>query len=58
MHTRLARTLAEYYPIRLLAPPLPIPKLEMCMQWNRFLERDPAHAWLRALLAEIACASP
>jgi DNA-binding transcriptional LysR family regulator len=58
MHTRLARTLACYYPIRLLAPPIEFPKLEMCMQWNRFLDQDPSHVWLRRLLLEIAGAGP
>jgi LysR family nod box-dependent transcriptional activator len=58
MHTRLARTLARYYPIRLVPPPLTIPKVDMCMQWNRFLDQDPAHLWLRALLAEVASAEP
>jgi hypothetical protein len=58
MHSRLARTLARYYPIRLLAPPIEFPKLEMCMQWNRFLDRDPSQLWLRALLREIASAEP
>jgi LysR family nod box-dependent transcriptional activator len=58
MHTRLARMLACYYPIRLLAPPIAFPKLEMCMQWNRFLDRDPSHIWLRKMLLEIADAEP
>jgi LysR family nod box-dependent transcriptional activator len=54
MHSRLARTLACYYPIRMVPPPLAIPRLDMCMQWNRFLEKDLSHLWLRALLVEIA----
>jgi hypothetical protein len=58
MHGRLARILACYYPIRLVPPPLSIPQLDMCMQWNRFLEKDPSHLWLRALLLEIAAAEP
>jgi len=58
MHTRLARMLACYYPIRLVAPPIAFPKIEMCMQWNRFLENDPSHQWLRKLLADIASGEP
>jgi DNA-binding transcriptional LysR family regulator len=54
MHTRLARTLARYYPIRLLPPPLVIPRIEICMQWNRLLDLDPSHLWLRALVSEVA----
>ena len=58
MHTRLARTLANYYPIRLIAPPVDFPKLQMCMQWTRFLDQDPSHQRLRGLLLEIARAEP
>jgi LysR family nod box-dependent transcriptional activator len=58
MHTRLARMLACYYPIRLIAPPIAFPKLEMCMQWNRFLDSDPSHMWLRKMMLEIADAEP
>jgi LysR family nod box-dependent transcriptional activator len=58
MHSRLARMLACYYPIRLLAPPIEFPKVEMCMQWNRFLEQDRSHRWLRNMLIEIASAEP
>ena len=58
MHTRLARMLACYYPIRLVDPPIAFPKIEMCMQWNRYLENDPSHKWLRALLTDIASGEP
>lgn len=58
MHMRLARMLSRYYPIRLVAPPIAIPRLEMCMQWSPFLERDPAHQWLRKVLLEVAQAEP
>jgi DNA-binding transcriptional LysR family regulator len=58
MHTRLARMLACYYPIRLIEPPIVFPKIEMCMQWNHFLDKDPSHQWLRKTLAEIARAEP
>jgi DNA-binding transcriptional LysR family regulator len=54
MHTRLARTLARYYPIRLLPPPLEFPTLEMCMQWNACVDHDPSHVWLRGRLADVA----
>ncbi|WP_296254325.1 MULTISPECIES: LysR family transcriptional regulator [unclassified Pseudomonas] len=32
-------------------PPLPIPGFEMLMLWPERLHRDPAHAWLRELIA-------
>jgi hypothetical protein len=28
------------------------------MQWNRFLDCDPSHIWLRKMLLEIADAEP
>jgi DNA-binding transcriptional LysR family regulator len=53
MHSRLARELARYYPLRLMAPPMDIPKLPMSMQWHKALENDLAHLWLRAQLMEL-----
>jgi len=58
MHMRLARMLSRYYPIRLVAPPIAIPRLEMCMQWSRFLDGEPSHQWLRKILLEIARSEP
>jgi DNA-binding transcriptional LysR family regulator len=54
VQTRLAREYATHLPLRLLAPPLDIPPLRMVLQWNQHRTDDPAHAWLRALLQEIA----
>jgi LysR family nod box-dependent transcriptional activator len=58
MHTRLARKLANYFPIRLLPLPILIPKMRQMMQWHPYQERDPAHQWLRMLLREAAQHEP
>ncbi|KRB93592.1 hypothetical protein ASE07_12625 [Noviherbaspirillum sp. Root189] len=54
MHTRLARYLADYFPIRCLPLPIDVPKMKMVMQWNVYQEKDPAHQWLRAVMKEVA----
>jgi DNA-binding transcriptional LysR family regulator len=48
---RLARRLAAIHPIRLLAPPLPLPQFTLSMVWHARLTSDPAHMWLRAAVA-------
>jgi LysR family nod box-dependent transcriptional activator len=52
--TRLARQSQEWLPIRILAAPLPIPTLRVCMQWHPYQATDPSHGWLRTQLLEIA----
>ncbi|HSV45565.1 MAG TPA: LysR family transcriptional regulator [Ramlibacter sp.] len=54
MHTRLARIYAKSLPLRLLPPPIEIPKLKLVMQWNRHNDQDAAHAWLRQRLLAVA----
>jgi len=54
MHTRLARLHARSLPLRILKPPIDIPKLKLVMQWNRHRERDAAHVWLRERLVAVA----
>jgi LysR family nod box-dependent transcriptional activator len=58
MHLRLARMFAHYYPLRLLTPPMAIPGLVEHMQWHKFLDKDPAHQWFRAMLRKAANAEP
>jgi DNA-binding transcriptional LysR family regulator len=44
---RLAERLAALHPVRLLPPPLPIPRFGLAMAWHPRLDNDPAHLWLR-----------
>jgi DNA-binding transcriptional LysR family regulator len=50
----LAMQLAETADIRVLEPPIAIPKLVLSMWWNPISTPDPAHAWLREIISEVA----
>ena len=54
MQTRLARDSAQRLPVRVLAPPVPMPGLRLCMQWHQYQTADPAHRWLREQLVDVA----
>jgi DNA-binding transcriptional LysR family regulator len=53
MPVRLARQLAKTYPLRLLPPPIELPRLDYCMFWHPRLDRDPAQVWLREFVAGV-----
>jgi DNA-binding transcriptional LysR family regulator len=50
LHRRLASFHERYLPLKLVAPPLAIPRLEESMQWHRSRDRDPGTVWLRSVL--------
>ncbi|MNX48453.1 Nodulation protein D 2 [compost metagenome] len=52
--TRLAQQIAERFPLRVVECPVEIPAFAEHMQWHKYQERDPAIAWLRSLLLEVA----
>jgi LysR family transcriptional regulator, nod-box dependent transcriptional activator len=54
VHTRLARQMARSLPLRLVAPPVEIPRLISVMQWHRYKAHDPGLAWLRRMVHEVA----
>jgi len=54
MQTRLAHDSAARLPLRVLAPPLAMPPLRVCMQWHDYQSADPAHRWLREQLLAVA----
>ena len=54
MHRRLAEHFAQHLPLRLLATPFEMPPVVEVMSWPRYLDRDPAHLWVREAL--LACA--
>jgi DNA-binding transcriptional LysR family regulator len=51
---RVARRFAEVLPLRVLEPPLPQPEFALALGWHERLRQDPAHAWFRRLVAEVA----
>ena len=50
LHRRLATFYQRYLPLKLIAPPLEIPRLEESMQWHASRDRDPGTVWLRSVL--------
>jgi len=50
VHRRLAAFYQRFLPLRIVAPPLKIPKFEQFMQWHRSRDRDPGSIWLRSVL--------
>lgn len=51
---RLANLLSEPARVRALDPPVPTPVLQETMYWTTVADRDPAHAWLRRMIADVA----
>lgn len=49
---RLLRPMVKRYPVRLLPPPLRLARFELSLAWHGRLDHDPAHAWLRGIIAE------
>lgn len=50
MQMRLARLYMQTLPIKMVPPPLEIPKLVEILQWNVHRDMDPASRWLRGIL--------
>lgn len=56
--TRLAHQMARRFTLRVMRCPIAIPRFTERLQWHKYQERDPAIAWLRALLHETARSLP
>jgi len=54
MPRRLARMFADWLPVDLAEPPLPLAGFAISQFWHERRHGDPAHAWLRALAREVA----
>lgn len=54
----LARAFARHGGLRVLAPPLPLDRFPNHLYWHERFDHDPAHVWLRELIAEAARALP
>jgi DNA-binding transcriptional LysR family regulator len=54
MQRRLAEEFARHLPLRILALPMDMPPIELCIQWHKFQQSDPLHLWLRRLIVQIA----
>jgi DNA-binding transcriptional LysR family regulator len=52
MHARLARKFEKTLPLRLLPPPVEMPRLVEGVQWHTHKSLDPGIRWMRSLLAQ------
>jgi DNA-binding transcriptional LysR family regulator len=52
--SRVAHTFAKLVPLRVLAPPLELPRFNVKMAWHERTEIEPAHQWFRQMLLDIA----
>lgn len=48
----LARRLRQYYDLQILQLPYEVPQLELHLYWHESMDQDPAHIWLRNLIAD------
>lgn len=51
LHKKQAVHFARHFPLRLMDTPFAMPPVVEMMSWPNHLERDPAHAWLRDVVA-------
>jgi DNA-binding transcriptional LysR family regulator len=51
---RLAALYARHFPVRFLAAPFEIPRLNEMLQWNQNFDADPSHRWFRGILKDVA----
>jgi len=52
--TKAANLLKDSRTVIILPPPFDIPEIELKMAWSPLLQQNPAHQWLRRLIAEVA----
>jgi DNA-binding transcriptional LysR family regulator len=46
---RLAQSMQQLTGLKVLAPPIPLPKLKVSLYWHERFHRDPGNAWLRGV---------
>lgn len=50
--TRIARSYAEYYKVKVFEPPLAIPGFQLFAVWHGRTHRSPQHQWIRQQIAK------
>jgi DNA-binding transcriptional LysR family regulator len=46
---RLAETMQQFAKIKVLRPPIPLPKINISLYWHERFHRDPGNMWLRSI---------
>jgi len=54
MHKRLASYFAQYLPLKILQSPVELPKMKEVLVWNKTMENDSLHQWLREKIIAVA----
>ncbi len=49
----LASVLADDLGLQLVAPPIKLPRIEICQYWHERFHRDPGNKWIRLLFARL-----
>jgi DNA-binding transcriptional LysR family regulator len=55
MPAQLAAAVAETLELATFPPPLTVPGVEIAQYWHERYQQDPAHKWLRGLIATLFC---
>jgi len=50
---RIARAFVTQLPLKVLTPPLPLPRFTMQLTWHERRHRDPGHQWLRNQIIDV-----
>lgn len=51
--TLLAESMRSYENIRILPPPIPLPKVTVSLYWHERFHREPGNAWLRQVYTDV-----
>ena len=50
---RLAQAMRQFANIKVLPPPIPLPKIRVSLYWHERFHREPGNAWLRELYVKL-----
>lgn len=50
---RVAQMLARIASVKLLAPPIALPRFAIKQHWHERYHQDPANRWLRSVIADL-----
>lgn len=53
LSSRLGKVVSTSHPLKMFTPPLNLPEVPIHQTWHERLHHDPAHIWLRGLLARL-----
>ena len=50
---RLALSMLQSTNIKVLPPPIPLPKIKVSLYWHERFHREPGNAWLRSIFIKL-----